>query len=73
MSKRTSFVLCLPEICNALFGNENTFGFANNSIFSLYSKDRFIFAGEKEGSKLVYPTYWYSLSFTVVSFPRRFP
>ena len=72
MSKRTSFVLCLPEICNALFGNENTFGFANNSILSLYSKDRFIFAGEKEGSKLVYPTYHSTPRFIVVSFPRRF-
>ena len=66
MSKRTSFVLCLPEICNALFGSENTFGFANNSIFSLYSKDRFIFAGEKEGSKMVYPTYGLCFCFIVV-------
>ena len=53
MSKRTSFILCLADLSNVLFGSENEIVISNNSILSTYSKEGYQFLGKEQGSKKV--------------------
>lgn len=53
MSKRTSFILCLADLSNVLFGSENEMVISNNSILSTYSKEGYQFLGKEQGSKKV--------------------